>query len=362
MEGKNVWYELPPEVWADIFTKLNYTNEYGETICDTRTVYSTLLVCNYFTEVMELDFIWGKMCEAFPDFDRLLFMHEHQEIAWRDVYKHRVTGIIKTKEIRVGDQSNPENCILFQIRGNGHVYVSTDWINTRTTGSSSSSILYSPTLPMRSRRRSLTKIIRQGSNQYIMVPITEVSSAITKLYDRDQEERSVLDKVVSILPFTRAGRINREKEETLKRIQSGLFVNISAYSPFVLLLAKNGEVYEFMFLPRGMDNYEGMYVPKEVHFADIKEGEKVIYIKATAVANYAVTNHGRIFAWAMFDDPVMMCKRATPPVEILPLREKGIKKIKQLSRDHTLFYMSEGDPLTVSNDQIFYIVVQDMLN
>ena len=360
MELENAWYDLPTEVWASIFTKLNSVNEYGETIYDTQTIYSVLLTCEYFTNIMDIDFIWGRMCMAFPDFDRLEFMHDEQSISWQDVYKRRVTGVIKTKKIRVGDQQNPENWILFQIHGNGHVYVSTDWVNAQTDGSSISSPMYSPKLPRKPRRRSMTKYVRQGSNQYIMVPITEVSTAITALYDRNKKGMSVLNKVVGILPFTNAGKIRRENSETLKRIKSGLFVDISTYSPFVLLLAKTGEVFEFMFLPREIHNYEGMYVPKEVVLPDLMHGEKVVYVKATMIANYAVTNKGRVFAWAMFDDPVMMCKRVAPPTEIEAFRGEGVKKIKCISREHTEFFIGD-EPLKVENDQLFFLIVQDMM-
>jgi hypothetical protein len=362
MEAKNAWYDLPPEVWAEIFVKLNSVNEYDEIIYDTQTIYSVMFVCEYFANIMQINYIWEKMCEAFLDFDRLEFMHEHQGLSWREVYKNRLTGILKTKEIRVGDQQNPENCILFQIHGNGHVYVSTDWTNTSKDEASRSSGIYSPTLPRKGRRMSLTKFVRRGSSQYIMVPITEVSSAIGQLYEREQEEKSILDRVTGILPFTRAGKIRRENVFTLRKIQGGLFVDISAYSPFVLLLSKMGDVYEFMFLPHGVQNYEGMYVPKAVHFEGMQEGEKVVYVKATQVANFAVTNHQRIFAWAMYDDPVQMCKRVAPPVEIEPLRGKMVKKIKCLSREHTAFHLRDTEePLVVENDQLFYLIVAELL-
>ncbi len=337
------WYDIPPEIWASIFAKLHNTNEYKELVYDTRAVYSVLLTCEYFLDVMAIDSIWMAMCQEFPDADRLEFMHQEQEISWREIYQRRVTGVVKTKEIRVGDQNDPENTVLFQIYGNGNAYISSSW-------SGDSSL----------QRRSTTRIVRHGGNQYIMVPIREVSTAITTLYDQDKQERSILDKITGVLPFTRAGRERQEREHTIQNIRGGLFVDISAYSPYVLLLSKTGVVFEFMFLPHEIQSYEGMYVPKEVKLP-IEEGEKVTYIKATAVANYAVTNKQRIFAWTMFDDPVMNCKRVAVPIEIIQMRGMEIKKIKQISEERTIFHKKSGETLMVPNDQIFFLIVQEYL-
>ena len=60
----------------------------------------------------------------------------------------------------------------------------------------------------------------------------------------------------------------------------------------------------------------------------------------------------------MFDDPVEMRKKVAPPVELVPLSGNGIRKIKHISREHTLFYMAEGEPLTMPNDQIFLMIVE----
>lgn len=346
------WYDLPPEIWANIFAKLHNTNEYSELVYDTHTVYSVLLTCEYFLDVMAIDSIWMEMCQEFPDFDRLEFMHQEREISWREIYQRRVTGVVKTKEIRVGDQNDPENTILFQIHGNGNAYISSDWSSLPQT--------YSQIMPKGARRRSMTRIVRYGGNQYIMVPIREVSTAITTLYERDNHERSILDRIAGILPFTRAGRERRDRENTIQNIRCGSFIDISAYSPYVLLLSKTGVVFEFMFLPQEIQSYEGMYVPKEVRLP-VGEDEKVIYVKATAVANYAITNKQRIFAWTMFDDPGMHCKRAAIPVEIVQMRGMDIKKIKQLTPDHTIFHRKSGEMLNVSNNQIFYLIVQEYL-
>ena len=346
------WYDLPPEIWAAIFAKLHNINEYGEIVYDTHAVYSVLMTCEYFSDVMTIDSIWMEMCQEFPDFDRLEFMHQDQEILWREIYRHRVTGVVKTKEIRIGDQNDPENTILFQIHGNGNAYISADWSNSSTQ-------VYPQAMPKGARRRSMTRIVRHGGNQYIMVPIREVSTAITNLYDRDNHDRSLIDRITGVLPFTRAGRARRERENTIQNIRCGLFIDISAYSPYVLLLSKIGVVFEFMFLPQEIQSYEGMYVPKEVRLP-IEDGEKVTYIKATAVANYAVTTKLRLFAWTIFDDPIMNCKRTAVPIEIEPMRGLRIKKIKQVA-EYTVFHIKAGEPLTVSNEQIFFLIVQEYL-
>jgi len=348
------WFDLSPQVWAEVFTKLNRKNEYGETIYDTRTVYNLLLTCQYFNDVMNHDFIWRQMCMEFADLDRLEFMHEHQDVSWRDLYKIRITGVIKQKEIRIGDQSNPENCVLFQIMGNGHVYISTDW------SSPTSPRHYTPYSPPRgSSRAPKIQWALHESRQYTMAPITAVCTELNKLYERDKSEQPLVDKFVRILPFTKLGQEQRKKDSVIQDIRGGLFVNISTFSPFVLLLSKHGEIYELMFLPHGVRGYEGMYVPHLVELAGLNVDEKVVYIKATAMANYAVTNLGRLFAWTLFDHPTEARKMAALPVEIAQL--KGIKKIKQVSHEHTKFYLAEGEPLVVENDQIFYLIVESYL-
>ena len=128
MEETITWEWLPTECWTDIFIRLNSTNKYGEIIYDMETMLEIMTASKYFFNIVNIDYIWRNFCSTFRDFERLQFMHDDQNVSWKNVYKIRITGVLQTHEVKIGDQENPQDCILFQIMGNGKLYISTDWM------------------------------------------------------------------------------------------------------------------------------------------------------------------------------------------------------------------------------------------
>lgn len=241
---------LPPQLLTEIFLRFNKRNEYGELMYDVNALVKLMKVSVYFNDVLSMDFIWKHLCKQFSDFERLRFMHEEQELTWRVIYEKRMTDILHTEEFRVGYQDEPTNIMLFQIKGNGHVRMSTDFITGESLDPQANEWTY------------------YCGNSFRMNTLGNALSGFCK---------------------------TKHPDDILLDEDTECFVNMSGYSPFLLLLSSSGNVYEFIFERSRVfgDNDHSMRliaIPK-------MQGEKAILVKATPIANYAITNKGRIFAW-----------------------------------------------------------------
>ena len=351
--------DLNKNILEEIFVRLGVRNRFGEHGYRMDWILSVMFTCNKFYEVIKTDRIWRKFCMQFEDYDRLKFMNEEQHITWYDLYRRRLNGVWRTEEIKVGDQNNPEDYVLVQIMGNGNAYISTDWLDMfkLTHGNN-----------MRfGDRPSMTRHVCWGPRQYIMSPISQGHTPISELYARRQQGQSVLERLKGAMPWTTANGENREIKQSIYKIKHSAFVDIASYSPFVLLLTKSGDVFEFMFLGRE-NNYKGDFTPHQVLFSGLDYDEKVVKIICEPIGNFAITNKQKIFAWTQFDHPVRMVKIATAAVRLnIPAPDFGWERI-QSGTEYTYFYQIDTGsdtpsiPLQISNDQLFFVMVDQYLD
>ena len=349
--------DLDKNILEEIFVRLGVRNRYNEFSYNIDWIFNVMLTCNKFYNVMKMDRVWRKFCMQFEDYDRLLFMHEEQNIGWYDIYQRRLNGVWRTEEIKVGDQNNPEDYVLVQIMGNGNAYISTDWFDMfkLTHGNN-----------MRFGQR-LTRHVCWGPRQYIMAPISQSHTPISKLYARHQQGQGVLERLKGMVPWTTENEENRGIKDSIYKIKHSSFVDIACYSPFVLLLSKAGEVYEFMFLGRQSD-YKGDFTPHQVLLPNLAYDEKVVKIICEPLGNFAITNKKRVFAWTQFDHPVRMVKISTAAVLLnIPEPSVGWERI-QSGTEYTYFHQInvESDtshiPLQISNEQLFFVMIEQYLD
>jgi len=263
----------------------------------------------YFNDILTMDFIWKHLCKQFSDFERLRFMHDEQELTWRTIYEKRMTDILHTDELKVGYQDEPENVILFQIKGNGHVLMSTEYIGEE---------------------------------------LDDVNSVNFNGYNFK------MDKLVNTLPEVNVLlSMNGEIES---------FVNISVYSPFLLLLTSNGNVYEFIFEP-SYNTVFGENTQHKMRYIAIPKmpGEKSILVKSTPIANYSITNKGRIFAWTTIHetDPLLGTKNITytEPCLIGQTRpDQKIIDIVYINETHTEF-VTKDERIQQLNESLYSTLV-----
>jgi hypothetical protein len=149
------------------------------------------------------------------------------------------------------------------------------------------------------------------------------------------------------------------------------FVNISVYSPFLLLLTSNGNVYEFIFEPSynhvfgenilGFFNKEN--TQHKIRYIAIPKmpGEKSILVKSTPIANYSITNKGRIFAWTTIHetDPLLETKNIiyTKPCLIGQTTcDQKIIDIVCINETHTEF-ITKNEHMQQLNDSLYSTLV-----
>jgi len=303
---------LPPQVLTQIFIRFNKTNEFGEIIYDVDALVRLMKVSVYFNDILTMDFIWKHLCKQFSDYERLRFMHDEQELTWRVIYEKRITDILHTEEFKVGYQDEPTNIMLFQIKGNGHVLMSTDYICEAETDPQANEWTYF------------------GGNRFRMNKLGNALPLKDLLLDEDTES----------------------------------FVNMSVYSPFLLLLTSSGNVYEFIF------EYSRVFGDNEHNMRRIDipkmPSEKAILVKATPIANYAITNKGRIFAWTTIheNDPLLGTKHITYTEPCLIGQTRPDQKfidIVYINETHTEF-VTKDERMQQLNESIYSTLVLTFLN
>jgi len=157
------WELVPMEIYDDLFARFNYVNCYGEIEYDMAMVVRAMTASTWFCQVFDGP-IWRRFCSTFTDFERLECMYNDQNLTWQEIYRIRTSEVIHQELLLVGDQELPQRWHLFQIYGDGRVYVSYQNIRGDPFIYDMQPFALSPD----------DRMIKYGSTYYIMSPIEKV--------------------------------------------------------------------------------------------------------------------------------------------------------------------------------------------
>lgn len=365
-EKKDLSTVLPGDVWPLIALKLTNiitVHEVKHLEYDLCSISRLMRTCKTFYKKINSETFWKTLCSSFNDFSRLEEMFKtldvHIPIKWKELYKIRTTSIYKEELIKVGDQENPESIRLIHLRGDGECFLSIGWSNGYSEEDISSNI--------KTHFGDSYNYLNDG-RLFTMKPLRSV--LFLEKDPKDIFTKRIFNAFMDTIFETERFKTKKTDKEIQEELTKQAIVDIAFYSPTIMILSKYGCVFEWLFVPKHMDNVFGNFTKPRM----LNVNTKINYIKCTAAASYAIgepinsEDLCSVYVWSIVNDPINPNSQIrTEPVLLEALCKFSIKNIIQIDDTYTEFYyttpqnedpnVEKIDKLVIDNVQIFAFIV-----